>query len=216
MLLLLLRRGRRSGTQLLDQLPDLRGARRRGIQREVFLVRLDGVGRVAGGLRRLGELEPAVRVLGLERGHLLPRAHRPVVRELNLLLEVTDRRLDRGALGVLDRVRAERRRELAGRIEALARGRELEDLVRVLVVREVALRLRGLEARELGPRLRVLALDVRVLLQRADRAVRVALGLVRRREVAIPLRLARRLRDLFLRLRDGRAAAVAEDVDVVE
>src|SRR6185437_14089567 len=46
-------RGRRCRRQLLDQLPDLRGARRRGIQHEVLLVRRDRRRRIACRLRGL-------------------------------------------------------------------------------------------------------------------------------------------------------------------
>src|SRR5205823_9533158 len=67
----------------------------------------------------------------------------------------------------------------------------------------------------LVPRPRVLALDVGVLLQRADRVCSVTLGLVCGREIAVPLRAVRMLCDLLLRLRDRRPAVV-EDVQAAE
>src|SRR5581483_11819985 len=93
--------------------------------------------------------------------------------------------------------------------------RQLAGRVRVLVLLRELARLRQLEAAELGERLRVLLLDARVRLERGDGTVGVALRLVRRREVAVALRLVRVLLDVLLRLRDGGAAA-AEDVEVRE
>src|SRR5439155_23060061 len=76
--------------------------------------------------------------------------------------------------------------------------------------------LRELKPGELAPRLRVLGLDPRVRLESGDRGVRVALRLVRGRELAIARRGVRMLLDVLLRLRDGVAAAAAEDVEVRE
>src|SRR4051794_16026829 len=214
-LLLLLGRlgGRRR--ELLDQLPDLRGGRGARVELQVGLVRGEGRRGVAGGLRRLRELELRVRTVRLELGELLVRADRTAVRLVRLLVEVVRRGVRRARLRLLDRVGAERRAELAGGSEARARRSQLLSPVRRLVSRDVVLRLRELEAAELAPHLRVLGPQVGVLLERRDRVRRVALRLVGGREIAEGLGIRRMLLHFLQRLRDG-VAASAEDVEAAE
>src|SRR4029079_18154645 len=96
--------------------------------------------------------------------------------------------------------------EWSGRVLILGR------LLRILVLRRERVPLGHLEAAELRPRRRVLVLLREIALQRDDRLGVVPLLLVRGGEVAVSLRGA--LQDLVLRVRDGGAAAAAEEAGV--
>src|SRR6478672_6622035 len=210
-LLLLLRRGWR-GRELLDQLLDLRSGRRTGAELQVGLVALHGSGRVAGLLGRLRVVEPGVRVL---RRELRDRGVRGLdVREgeLRPLAQLVHRRVGLLRRRLLELVRPERRAELPGRHQELARRRGLARVECVLVRLQEHLRLALLEPGELVPRGGVLLLQARVRLERADRPRRVGAALVGGGEVAEALRVRGMVLDLLLRLRD-RGAAVMEDVE---
>src|SRR5258706_11618759 len=146
-LLVLLRGLGRRRRELLDQLPDLCRGRRRRVELHEGLVRGDRGDLVARRLGGLRELELRVCVCRLELDEGFVRGDRIREAQGRPLVQIARR----GARGrrrrLLDGVGAERLRKGPGRrTERLTPRRELLVLRRRLVLRDVALRLRELQA----------------------------------------------------------------------
>src|SRR5579859_2125451 len=130
---------RRRRSELLDQLPDLRSARRVRVELQIAHVPLDSGRRVSRRLGALRQLEPGVRVVRLEVRRLLVRGDGVRVGELRAGLEILQRGVDLRGRRLLDLIRADPLAELARREERGARCGELARVARCLVRREVVL-----------------------------------------------------------------------------
>src|SRR6476619_3247310 len=167
------RLGRLGGSQrlleLLDVLRDLGVLRAARVELLELPPRGDGELRVSRVLRCGRELLPPGRILRLDLHDLLVVLDGVLQRGRCLAIELRRPRGQRLRRSGVDGVRAECRREGAGRLERLARVRQLRRLLRVLVIRRVLLRPGELEAAELAPHARILLLQGQIALKRADR-----------------------------------------------
>src|SRR5437764_14753009 len=93
--------------ELLDQLLDLRGHRRVGVQLQEALIRSDRRLRVAGLAGRLAELAPRARLPRLEVGDPLVGGDRVRVRELDMLVEAVRGGIPLRGCRLLDSVSAD-------------------------------------------------------------------------------------------------------------